>query len=55
MSGDDNLVWFLYTGQDSLAIPRNVTHARIDPSVKEIDDGAFNGCEQLVEYSLVKG
>ena len=56
-SGGDgnNIVWFLYTGQDSSEIPRDVTHARIDPSVKEIDDSAFNGCEQLVEVQLSEG
>ena len=34
--GSDNIVWFLYTGQPNTAIPRDVTHARIDPSVKRI-------------------
>ena len=39
----DNVVWFLllYTGQDISEIPRDITHARIDSSVKVIGVGAF--------------
>ena len=50
MSGNDNeaVVWFLYTGQAIEDIPRDVTHARIDPSVKVIAARAFRNCEQLV-------
>ena len=40
--GDDNgIVWFLYTGQPIDDIPRDVTHARIDPSVKYIARGGI--------------
>ena len=53
--GGDNIVWFLYTGQDNSEIPRDVTHARIDPSVKVIAAGAFRGCEQLVAVELCEG
>ena len=59
MSGDegakDNLVWFLYTGQPDSEIPRDITHARIDPSVKEIAARAFQGCEQLEVVEVSEG
>ena len=59
--GDDdsadggNIVWFLYTGQPIADIPRDVSHVRIDPSVKLLAVGAFQNCEQLVVVELCEG
>jgi len=54
-AGADGRVDFLYTGQDWTEIPRNVTHVRIDPSVKVVKGSAFNRCSQLVEVELCEG
>ena len=51
----DGIVWFLYTGQARSEIPRDVTHVRIDPTVKKIGNCAFMGCEKLVEVKLCEG
>ena len=51
----NNVVWFLYTGQPYLEIPRDVTHVRIDPSVKVIDASAFRDCDKLIEVELCEG
>ena len=48
-----DVVWFLYTGQPT--VPRDVTHARIDPSVKVIGRQAFNDYKQLMEVELCEG
>ena len=54
--GDGNgIVWFLYLGQPILDIPRNITHLRIDPSVKVIGPHAFEDCKQLVVVELCEG
>ena len=53
--GDSVIVWFLYVGQESSAIPRDVTHVRIDASVKVICRYAFRDCHQLVEVVLSEG
>ena len=60
MSGADgnennHVVWFLYTGQPNSEIPRDVTHVRIDPSVKEIAADAFRDCLQLAVVSIGGG
>ena len=36
-------------------VPRDVTHARIDPSVKVIRWGVFTGCSQLEVVELCEG
>ena len=36
-------------------IPRDITHARISPSVKSIGVAAFKDCEQLIEVDLSEG
>ena len=54
-SGDNNIVWFLYTGQPIEEIPRDVTHVRIAPYVKKIGIGAFRDCEQLMVVELNVG
>ena len=51
--GDDDVVWFLYTGQPNWEISADITHLRIDPSVKVIAQGAFSGCEQLKFVDIV--
>ena len=52
----NNIAWFLYVGQPIVDIPpRNVTHARIDPSVKVIAAHAFHDCKQLEEVDLCEG
>ncbi|CAJ1941271.1 unnamed protein product [Cylindrotheca closterium] len=40
--------WFIYKGQPIREIPRNVTHVLVDPSMKEIEDGAFKNCKDLL-------
>jgi hypothetical protein len=37
------------------AIPNNVTHVKVDPSVKEIHNNAFQDCESLVEVEFSEG
>ena len=46
---------FIYRGQKRSEIPRDVTHATVDPSVKVIDDRAFKDCDQLVKVVLCEG
>ena len=48
----DGKIKFVYKGQDWTLIPKNVTHVRIDPSMKRIKDGAFSRCSQLGEGEL---
>jgi hypothetical protein len=36
-------------------IPKNVTHVKVDPSVKEIHDHAFQRCHSLVEVEFSEG
>jgi hypothetical protein len=35
---------FIYHEETKDAIPRNVTHVKVDPSVKEIHDEALKDC-----------
>lgn len=53
-SGDEEIprIDFIYTGQDNADIPRNITHLRIDSSIKTIGEEAFKDCSQLVEVDL---
>ena len=48
-------MWFIYRGQPKSEIPRDITHLRIDPSVKVIGRWAFWHCTQLVEVKLCEG
>jgi hypothetical protein len=36
-------------------VPENVTHIRFDPSVRNISEGAFSDCRDLVEVELNAG
>jgi hypothetical protein len=36
-------------------IPRNITHVKVDLTVKSISEEAFKGCEQLMKVELNKG
>ena len=54
-SGDNNIVWYIYTGQPIEDIPRDVTRVRIAPYVKKISIGAFRDCEQLMVVELDVG
>ncbi len=46
---------FIYKGKDGPKVPRDVTHATVDPSVKSIHDKAFDNCIHLVEVELNEG
>jgi hypothetical protein len=46
---------FIYNKDTKDAIPRNVTHVRVDPSVKEIHDTAFQYYPSLVEVEFSEG
>jgi hypothetical protein len=47
---------FIYTKDTKIGdIPRNVTHVKVDPSVKEIRDKAFRNCHSLVKVEFPKG
>ncbi|KAL7535574.1 hypothetical protein ACHAXR_006584, partial [Thalassiosira sp. AJA248-18] len=47
---------FLYTGQQvKWSDIRDVTHVRVDPSVKVIEKCAFQGCERLIWVELCEG
>ena len=46
---------FLYTGQSHYNIPRNVTHVKVDSSVKMIGEWAFLICSQLSIVELREG
>ncbi len=43
---------FIYRGGRA---PQHITHALIDESVDEIEDNAFNGCENLVRVDTHDG
>lgn len=45
-----NKIAFLYTGQRD--VPRDVTHVRVDQSVKVIGEEAFSGCHGLLWVEL---
>jgi hypothetical protein len=46
---------FIYNKDTKDDIPRNVTHVKVDPSVKEIHDFAFEICHSLVEVEFSEG
>jgi hypothetical protein len=46
---------FIYNEDTEDDIPNNVTHVKVDPSVKEIDDEAFQRCLSLVEVEFSEG
>ncbi|KAL7523391.1 hypothetical protein ACHAXR_000156, partial [Thalassiosira sp. AJA248-18] len=46
---------FLYTGQERSAISSDVTHIRVDPSVKRIPPEAFERLKKLEEVELCEG
>jgi hypothetical protein len=46
---------FIYNEDTKGDIPRNVTHVKVDPSVKEIDDEAFDECHSLVKVEFSEG
>jgi hypothetical protein len=53
MDSDDEP--FLYIGQSMNEIPLEVTHVRVDLSVKEIGENAFYDCNQLRNVELCDG
>jgi hypothetical protein len=46
---------FIYSKETKDKIPKTVTHVKVDPSVKEIHDGAFKDCHSLVEVEFSEG
>jgi hypothetical protein len=46
---------FVYKENTKSDIPRNVTHVKVDPSVKEIHAWAFADCQSLVEVEFSEG
>ncbi len=46
---------FIYTGQSAEDIPEDVTHVRVDPSVKEIGEYAFRSRRHLRNVELCEG
>jgi hypothetical protein len=46
---------FIYNKDTKDDIPDNVTHVKVDPSVKEIHNNAFMDCESLVEVEFSEG
>jgi hypothetical protein len=47
---------FIYRGETKDAIPtKNLTHVRVDPSVKEIQKKAFRNCRSLVKVEFFEG
>jgi hypothetical protein len=47
---------FIYNEDTKDAIPtKNLTHVKVDPSVKEIQKKAFRNCESLVEVEFSEG
>jgi hypothetical protein len=46
---------FIYNKVTKYDIPINVTHVKVDPSVKEIRAGAFQACQSLVEVEFSEG
>jgi hypothetical protein len=46
---------FIYNEDTKDDIPNNVTHVKVDPSVKEIHDYAFEQCFSLVEVEFSEG
>jgi hypothetical protein len=53
---EESYVVFIYKEDTKDALPRkNVTHVKVDPSVKEIHDFAFGNYESLVEVEFSEG
>jgi hypothetical protein len=48
-------VFFIYNNDTRNAIPKTVTHVKVDPSVKEIHEEAFQDCKSLVEVEFSEG
>jgi hypothetical protein len=46
---------FLYMGQPSDEIPRDVTCVRVNPYIKVITEKAFHDCNQLTTVNLREG
>jgi hypothetical protein len=46
---------FIYTGQEGADIPWDVIHVRVNPTVRRIEDWAFNKCSQLAIVILGEG
>jgi hypothetical protein len=46
---------FIYNEDTKDDIPRNVTHVKVDPFVKEIHRNAFQDCDSLVEVEFSEG
>jgi hypothetical protein len=46
---------FIYNEDKKYHIPNNVTHVKVDPSVKEIHNYAFDNCHSLVEVEFSEG
>ena len=54
-TSDTNVPWFIYRGPDGEAVPRDVTHLRVHPSVTVIPAGAFKDRRQLQQVDLPDG
>jgi hypothetical protein len=46
---------FIFSEETEHAVPWNLTHVKVDPSIKEIDTGAFENCLSLVEVEFSEG
>jgi hypothetical protein len=46
---------FIYNEDTKDAMPKNVTHVKVDPSVKKIHARAFQYCWSLVEVDFSEG
>eukprot|EP00980_Cylindrotheca_fusiformis_P018463 scaffold6103_cov116-Cylindrotheca_fusiformis.AAC.9 len=46
---------FIFTGSNAQDVPQDVTQIRVDPSVKEICELAFNGRKHLAKVELSQG
>ncbi len=46
---------FIYNENTKGDIPNDVTHVKVDPSVKEIRDKAFRNCHSLVKVEFSEG
>ena len=54
-TSDTNVTWFIYRGPDGEAVPRDVTHLRVHPSVTVIPAAAFHGRVKLQQVELPDG
>eukprot|EP00980_Cylindrotheca_fusiformis_P003969 scaffold874_cov126-Cylindrotheca_fusiformis.AAC.2 len=54
--GDEGVLeWFLYNGQIISDIPQDTTHIKVDPSIVELQEGAFAGLKELNVIDLPEG